>query len=68
MATDETLSSQTGSLLDPQAMTEVGMKLDLARAYIDMGDPEGARSLLEEVLEKGDTKQQQEAKALIGSL
>ena len=68
VATDETLSSQAGSLLDPQAMTEVGMKLDLARAYIDMGDPEGARSLLEEVVEKGDTKQQQEAKALIGSL
>ena len=44
------------------------MKLDLARAYIDMGDHEGARSILEEVVEKGDTKQQQEAKALIGSL
>jgi len=68
VATDETLSSQTGSLLDPQAMTEVGMKLDLARAYIDMGDPEGARSLLEEVVKEGDTKQQQEAKALIGGL
>ena len=68
MATDETLSSQTGSLLDPQTMTEVGMKLDLARAYIDMGDSEGARSLLEEVAEEGDTNQQQEAKALIGGL
>ncbi|MCU0971939.1 MAG: LysM peptidoglycan-binding domain-containing protein, partial [Gammaproteobacteria bacterium] len=27
-------------------MSEVGTKLDLARAYIDMGDPEGARSIL----------------------
>ena len=68
VATDETLSSKTGSLLDPQTVTEVGMKLDLARAYIDMGDPEGARSLLEEVVEEGDTNQQQEAKSLIGGL
>ena len=31
-------------------MSEVGTKLDLARAYMDMGDPEGARNILEEVL------------------
>ena len=68
VATDETLSSQTGSLPDPQTVTEVGMKLDLARAYIDMGDSEGARSLLEEVVEEGDNNQQQEAKSLIGGL
>ena len=33
-------------------MSEVGTKLDLARAYIDMGDPEGARSILDEVLKE----------------
>jgi pilus assembly protein FimV len=49
-------------------MTEVGTKLDLARAYIDMGDPEGARSILEEVLDEGDSGQQQEAKGLIDAL
>lgn len=30
---------------------EIGTKLDLARTYIDMGDPDGARSILDEVLE-----------------
>ncbi len=49
-------------------MTEVGTKLDLARAYIDMGDPEGARSILEEVLGEGDTGQRSEAQALIDAL
>jgi pilus assembly protein FimV len=49
-------------------MTEVGTKLDLARAYIDMGDPEGARSILEEVLQEGNEAQQEEARQLMGSL
>ena len=44
-------------------MTEVGTKLDLARAYIDMGDPEGARSILEEVLDEGDPGQRREAQS-----
>ncbi|HUF71334.1 MAG TPA: FimV/HubP family polar landmark protein [Gammaproteobacteria bacterium] len=54
--------------LDPQTMTEVGTKLDLARAYIDMGDPDGAKSILEEVLSEGDAGQRSEAKALIQAL
>lgn len=49
-------------------MTEVGTKLDLARAYIDMGDPDGARSILNEVLEEGDGPQQQEARKLLDEL
>jgi pilus assembly protein FimV len=65
---EEPTATEEVSPLDPQTMTEVGTKLDLARAYIDMGDPEGARSILEEVVEEGDTTQQQEAKALIGGL
>ena len=56
------------SPLDPQTMTEVGTKLDLARAYIDMGDPEGARSILEEVLDEGDPNQRREAQSLIDVL
>ena len=38
--------------LEPVTMSEVGTKLDLARAYMDMGDPEGARSILEEVVQR----------------
>jgi pilus assembly protein FimV len=53
---------------EPLTMSEVGTKLDLARAYVDMGDPEGARSILEEVLQEGSTDQKQEAERLIASL
>ena len=49
-------------------MTEVGTKLDLARAYIDMGDPDGARSILNEVIEEGGDTQQQEARQLLEEL
>ncbi len=54
--------------LEPVTMSEVGTKLDLARAYMDMGDPEGARSILEEVLSEGSASQKQEAQRLIASL
>lgn len=53
---------------DDATMTEVGTKLDLARAYLDMGDPDGARSILNEVLEEGDPPQRQEARQLLDSL
>jgi pilus assembly protein FimV len=49
----------------PERNEEVDTKLDLARAYIDMGDPEGARSILDEVLEEGNDGQIQEAKDLL---
>lgn len=47
---------------------EVSTKLDLARAYIDMGDEEGAREILEEVLGEGNESQQQEARGLLDQL
>jgi pilus assembly protein FimV len=49
-------------------MSEVGTKLDLARAYVDMGDPEGARSILEEVLKEGSAAHKQEAARLMSVL
>lgn len=54
--------------IDPTVMSEVGTKLDLARAYIDMGDPEGARSILEEVLTEGNDTQKTEAQSLLDAL
>ena len=54
--------------LEPVTMSEVGTKLDLARAYMDMGDPEGARNILEEVLQEGSVTQKQEAQRLLDSL
>jgi pilus assembly protein FimV len=58
----------SGDLHDARTMTEVGTKLDLARAYVDMGDPSGAKSILEEVLDEGDEGQKQQAQQLIDSL
>jgi pilus assembly protein FimV len=54
----------------PDAVTpgEVSTKLDLARQFVDMGDPESARHMLDEVLEEGDPAQKQEARRLIDTL
>jgi len=53
---------------EPVTMSEVGTKLDLARAYMDMGDPDGARSILNEVLQEGSASQKQEAQRLVNSI
>ena len=45
---------------------EVATKLDLAQAYIDMGDADGARDILSEVLTEGDESQRGEAKEMLG--
>jgi pilus assembly protein FimV len=47
---------------------EVGTKLDLAKAYVDMGDSDGARSILEEVIEEGDESQKAQANELLRAL
>jgi pilus assembly protein FimV len=54
--------------MEPATMSEVGTKLDLARAYMDMGDPDGARSILQEVLDEGNGSQKQEAQRLLDSI
>ena len=45
--------------------TQIETKIDLARAYIDMGDIEGARSTLEEVMEAGNDEQKRQAEELL---
>ncbi|ROM60829.1 FimV/HubP family polar landmark protein [Pseudomonas rhodesiae] len=47
---------------------EVATKLDLAQAYIDMGDADGARDILSEVLTEGNEVQRGEAKEMLGRL
>ena len=49
-------------------LDEVGTKLDLARAYVEMGDKEGAREILNEVLAEGSDKQKSDAKGMLSSL
>src|SRR5690606_3966792 len=68
IGSDDPTGSEDLGALDPHTMTEIGTKLDLARAYIDMGDPDGARSILEEVLDEGDAGQRREAQGLIDAL
>jgi len=57
----------TPSVLDGQ-WHDAATKLDLARAYQEMGDVEGAREILQEVLHEGDTQQKTEAQALLAKL
>lgn len=47
---------------------EAATKLDLARAYFEMGDAEGARDILEEVISEGSDSQKTEAQQLLGKL
>ena len=58
--------SEDEDLLDD--VDEIGTKLDLARAYIDMGDSEAAQSMLDEVKQDGDDVQKQEADELLKQL
>jgi pilus assembly protein FimV len=43
-------------------------KLDLAEAYVDMGDADGAQDILSEVLEEGTPEQQQKAREMLDRL
>jgi pilus assembly protein FimV len=47
---------------------EVQTKLDLAQAYIDMGDTDGAKGIIDEVLAEGNASQKQAAMGLLSKL
>jgi pilus assembly protein FimV len=57
----------TPSILDGQ-WHDAATKLDLARAYEEMGDQEGAKEILREVMHDGDESQKAEARALLAKL
>jgi pilus assembly protein FimV len=46
----------------------VGTKLELAKAYLEIGDKDGAREILQEVVKEGSAAQRDEAQKLIASL
>ncbi len=60
---DLDLDEEFGGGLD-----EIGTKLDLATAYVEMGDASGAREMLDEVLQEGDTEQKQRAQQLLDQM
>lgn len=51
-----------------QQWDETATKLDLAKAYIDMGDTDGARSILDEVLAEGNEDQKKQAAQLASQI
>ena len=57
----------TPSVLDGQ-WHDAATKLDLAKAYQEMGDTDGAREILQEVLHEGDDQQKSEARGLLAKL
>ena len=57
----------TPSVLDGQ-WHDAATKLDLAKAYQEMGDTDGAREILQEVLHEGDDQQKTEAQSLLAKL
>jgi pilus assembly protein FimV len=58
------VAEDTGGDGDDAAST----KLELARAYLDMGDVEGARGMLEEVVGEGNADQRSEARRLLDEI
>ena len=63
-----TESDERNSAQDLPLQEEVDTKLDLARAYFDMGDFDGAREILQEVIEEGADKQQEQAREMLAKL
>ncbi|MDG2070792.1 MAG: FimV/HubP family polar landmark protein [Pseudomonadales bacterium] len=68
LSDDEEESGEEDDDDDLSFNEDASTKLDLARAYIDMGDKDGARTLLNEVTSEGDEAQIKEANDLLGSL
>nr|WP_306815324.1 FimV/HubP family polar landmark protein [Limnobacter parvus] len=54
--------------VDDATWQEVATKLDLAGAYVEIGDADGAKELLNEIVKKGDVDQVRKAKALLATL
>ena len=66
-------SSPDATVLAPKPSSdpkwqEVATKLDLAKAYEEMGDKDGARELLKEVVKDGDAAQRGSAEQLLAKL
>jgi len=53
---------------DAARFQDAATKMDLAKAYIEMGDKEGASEILQEVLKEGSEEQQADAKKLLAGI
>ena len=59
------MSASTLSVTTMDGSRDMQIKLDLARAYIEIGDKEGARELLQEVVDQSQDSLQEEARSLL---
>lgn len=66
---DENQANNENEIAQPEERSErwheIETKIDLAKAYLEMEDFEGAREMLEEVAQEGDENQQNTAKELL---
>lgn len=60
--------NKTEEIENDEQWQEVETKLDLAKAYLEMEDKEGAKEMLEEVLKDGNDKQKKAAKKMLKGL
>ena len=65
---DESEGDAFSALDDINSLDSAEIKLDLAKTYVEMGDPEGAREILEELLGEADEEGKTKAQALLDSL
>ena len=61
-------SEATGGAAESRATMEIESKMDLARAYIDMGDNAAAQRTLRAVVKAGNRAQRQQAESLLQEL
>jgi pilus assembly protein FimV len=66
--TGSTTATSSAAALKDDLWQEVATKLDLAKAYQEMGDVAGAREILDEVLRDGDAQQRDSAQTLMQQL
>ena len=47
---------------------EIATKLDLAKAYVELGDKDSAKTILDEVMAEGNDEQRKQAEDLLGQI
>ena len=67
-STTENEGEVFSALDDINSLDSADIKLDLANTYVEMGDPEGAKEILEELISEADADGKAKAQALLDSL
>ncbi len=53
---------------EQSAEDEIATQLDLAKAYVELGDKDNARTILDEIVATGNSEQRQQAQELLGQI